>query len=237
MLVSRRSIVHRIKIVVVGIFLLVVLAGVFSQRHALACEAVELSDYEQVAPNIFASSSVENIEQVLRSILDGKQRVDSTFGEMVASPKIVIVGNKVEANNFGANSTATAYYTPIGTCIILGPKGQNVDVAAHELAHAEVGQRVGWFTHWLEIPVWFNEGVALIVDHRKPFLIDNINVSQEAIDAVKLLNTGREFFGGTNIHENYVASRMAVNHLEPLQLYQKLERVRNGESFESVFEI
>ncbi|MGB2739094.1 hypothetical protein [uncultured Pseudoalteromonas sp.] len=228
---------RRIKIVVFACFLLVVLAGVFSQRHALACEAVGLTDYEQVAPNIFALPSVENIEEVLRSILDGRQRVDSTFGEMIAIPKIVIVANKVEANNFGANSTATAYYTPMGTCIILGPKGQNVDVTAHELTHAEVGQRVGWLTHWLEIPVWFNEGVALIVDHRKPFLIENIDISQEAIGSVKQLKSGRGFFGGTNTHENYVASRMAVNNLEPLQLYQKLERVRNGESFESVFEM
>ncbi|MDQ2077990.1 hypothetical protein [Marinimicrobium sp. ABcell2] len=228
---------QRIKIVVFACFLLVVLVGVFSQRHALACEAVGLTGYEQVAPNVFVSPSVENIEEVLRSILDGRQRVDTTFGEMIAIPKIVIVGNKVEASNFGANSTARAYYTPMGSCIILGPKGQNVDVAAHELVHAEVGQRVGWLTHWLDIPVWFNEGVALIVDHRKPFLIENIDISQEAIDSVKQLKTGREFFGGTNTHENYVASRMAVNNFDPLQLYEKLERVRNGESFENVFEM
>ncbi|MCC5824872.1 hypothetical protein [Alkalimonas sp.] len=228
---------QRIKIVVFACFLLVALAGVFSQRHALACEAVGFKGYEQVAPNVFVSPSVENIEEALRSIIDGRQRVDATFGEMIATPKIVIVGNKAEASNFGANSTATAYYTPMGTCIILGPKGQNVDVAAHELVHAEVGQRVGWLNHWLEIPVWFNEGVALIVDHRKPFLIENIDISQEAIDSVKQLKTGREFFGGTNTHENYVASRMAVNNFEPLQLYQKLERVRNGESFGSVFEM
>jgi hypothetical protein len=33
------------------------------------------------------------------------------------------------------------------------------------------------------------------------------------------------------------ASRLAVKNVEPLQLYQKLELVRNGESFESVFKM
>lgn len=120
---------YRLKIVVFACFLIVVLAGVFSQRHALACEAVGFIGYKQVAPNVFVSPSVENIEEALRSILDGRPRV-------------------------------------------------------------------GWLTHWLEIPVWFNEGMALIVDHREPFLIENIDISQAAIDSVKQLKTGRAFFGG-----------------------------------------
>ncbi|MCC5852644.1 MAG: hypothetical protein JJU30_07400 [Alkalimonas sp.] len=214
----------------------VALAGMFSQRHALACEAVGFYGYQQLAPNIFASPGVGNQEQVLSVIQGGKQRVESTFGPMIAAPKIVIVATKAEAARLGANSTASAHYTPLGTCIILGPNGQNVDVAAHELVHAEVGQRVGWFRHWLEIPVWFNEGVALMADHREPFLIDNIAISQEAIDAVKTLKTGRAFFAGANTHQHYVAARVAVNDLEPLQLYQQLERIRKGERFDAVFE-
>jgi len=172
---------------------------------------------------------------VVRIISDGKQRVDSTFGEMIASPKIILVSNEDEAAKFGANSTATAHYSPLGTCIVLGPKGQNVDVTAHELTHAEVGYRTGWFTHWLEIPVWFNEGVALLVDHRKPFLIENIQLGHKDVEDVKKLNTGMEFFDGANTHKNYLASRLAVNSVEPLMLYEKLTLIRNGESFESVF--
>lgn len=93
--------------------------------------------YKQVAPNVFVSPSVENIEEALRSILDGRPRV-------------------------------------------------------------------GWLTHWLEIPVWFNEGMALIVDHREPFLIENIDISQAAIDSVKQLKTGRAFFGGKTDRKSVV---------------------------------
>ena len=31
-------------------------------------------------------------------------------------------------------------------CIFLGPRGQNVDVATHELVHAEVSHRLSAFT-------------------------------------------------------------------------------------------
>ncbi|MCW8879052.1 MAG: hypothetical protein OQK04_12515 [Kangiellaceae bacterium] len=226
---------HKLKIIIIIALLTLVVTGLVSQKHALACELVQFSDYKKVAPNIFASPDVEKVSLILRAISEGKQRVETTFGEMSASPKVVIVKNQVEAAKFGANSTASAHYTPIGTCIVLGPKGQNVDVTAHELTHAEVGHRVGWLTHLLEVPIWFNEGVALLVDHRKPFLIENIQLSEEEIREVKKLDTGRAFFGGENTHKNYLASRLAVNKIEPLELYEKLELIRDGESFEDVF--
>lgn len=226
---------HKFKAVLVVIFLLLLASGFTFQRHAIACEAIAFSNFEQVSANVFSSPSVANVQQVVKNISNGKERVNSTFGKMIAKPKIVLVGSKDEAAKFGANSTATAHNTPFGTCIVLGPNGQNVDVSAHELTHAEVSHRVGWFTHWLEIPVWFDEGVALIVDHREPFLVENIDLDPVKVQSVKRLKSGREFFGGGNTHENYLASRLAVAMLEPSKLYAQLELVRIGDSFESVF--
>ncbi|WDE06733.1 hypothetical protein SG34_007465 [Thalassomonas viridans] len=228
---------HKFKIITAIMLLILLTTGFITQKYALACETVQFSEYKQVAANIFSSPGVENVQGVLRSIAEGKQRVGSTFGAMTASPKVVLVSTKDEAAGFGANSTASAHYTPMGTCIVLGPKGQNVDVAAHELTHAEIGHRVGWLRHLLEIPVWFNEGIALLVDHRKPFLIENIQLSQEEVKAVKKLDTSRVFFAGENIHKNYLASRLAVNEVEPSLLYEKLALIRDGASFEDVFEM
>lgn len=210
--------------------------GLFQQRHSIACEVLGTSNFEQVAPNIFASSSILNIEETLASIAEGKQRVNSFFGKMQSNPKIILVGNIREANKFGANATATTHiYSPFGTCIILGPNGQNEDVAAHELTHAEVVYRVGQLTHLLEIPVWFNEGIALLVDYREPFLVENIQLTQDEINAVKKLTMGSDFFGGTETHKNYLAARLAVQSIKPESLYMKLKDIRNGQHFEKVF--
>ena len=225
------------KTIIIAITLILLFAVLATQRHALACEAVEFSNYEEVASNIFAPASIENVGQVLADISAGGQRVNSTFGKMISMPKIILVSNEEQARSFGANSTARAHLTPLGVCIVLGPKGQNVDVAAHELTHSEVSHRVGWFRHWREIPVWFNEGVALMVDHRKPFLVKNIKLTEDEIESVKNLDTGSKYFGGPDTHKNYLASRLAVNNIEPSTLYKKLELIRNGQSFADVFKL
>ncbi|AWL10703.1 hypothetical protein HMF8227_00195 [Saliniradius amylolyticus] len=216
--------------------LVVIAAGLFWQRHAIACEAVSLSGYQMIAPGVFASPELNNPDSLLTPVRKGKERVEATFGVLTARPTLILVANAEQAADFGANSTATAHFTPFGTCMVLGPKGQNVDVIAHEWVHAEVGQRVGWFRFRQEIPVWFNEGVALMVDHRSPFLVKNIHLSQAEVDAVKQLNTGGAFFDGANTHKHYLASRLAVESLEPASLYSKLARIRDGENFDRVFQ-
>ena len=213
--------------------------GIISQRHAVACEFVGLSSYSEIAPKVFISPAISKnrYDEIISVIATGRERVNNTFGEMVAFPKTVVTATKSEAASFGSNSTGTTHLTALGECIVLGPNGHNVDVVAHEFVHAEVRYRGGWLANWLEIPVWFNEGVALLVDHRKPFLTENIQLNQEEVEAVKKLNSGKEFFGGTNVHKNYLASRLAVNNVEPLKLYENLILIRNGNSFESVFNI
>ncbi|MDZ7923630.1 MAG: hypothetical protein U5M23_06135 [Marinagarivorans sp.] len=79
-------------------------------------------------------------------------------------------------------------------CIIIGPQGQNVDVIAHEWLHAEIQHRVGFFRFLKEIPVWFDEGAALTLDYREPFLPENIDLPVEDVTAVKKLKSGKSFF-------------------------------------------
>lgn len=57
--------------------------------------------------------------------------------------------------------------TPWGTSyLVLGPDGNNADVIAHELCHDELFARLGWWRVKQQIPQWFNEGLALMVDYR-----------------------------------------------------------------------
>ncbi|WP_298442061.1 hypothetical protein [uncultured Ferrimonas sp.] len=228
---------NKLQLIALSVFSALLVLGLVTQRHAIACEMVGFTEYQQLAPNVYAAAHFDESASALAAIRQGKARVESTFGPMRATPKIVLVADRQEAARFGANSTATANYTPFGTCIVLAEHGQNVDVAAHELVHAEVGARVGWLTHWVAIPIWFNEGVALMVDHRAPFLVENIRLGAAEVAAVKRLTYGNEFFRGGNAHQNYLASRLAVQTVEPLELYQHLERIRNGQSFESVFRL
>jgi hypothetical protein len=137
--------------------------------------------------------------------------------------------------DWGANETASMHRMPWRSCIVIGFKGQNTDVISHEWLHAEIQHRIGFIRFLTEIPVWFDEGAALTLDYRKPFLPENIDLTDVDVAAVKKLKSGRQFFSN-NIRQNYQASRLAV---EPLirseKFFEDLEKIASGESFENVF--
>lgn len=202
----------------------------FTQRYALACEFIEYSHYSKIAPNTFVSASfnLDQKERLLSTISMGKSRVNATFGKMISNPKVVITTNESEASYFGSNAYGNALLTPLGQCIVFGPKGQNVDVIAHEYTHAEVHYRVGWLNHLLNVPTWFNEGVALLVDFRNPYLLENIDLSSKEIEFVK--NNKFDFSIG-----NYQASRVLVDSIDKPSLYRNLEKLNQGHDINSVF--
>ena len=216
-----------------SLLLFIAIVGISSgltQRHALACELIEYVNYSEIAPNIFVSTTFDLSQKhdLLALINSGKSRVNNTFGPMLSTPKVVITTNENEASYFGSNLYGNALLTPLGQCLVLGPKGQNIDVIAHEYTHAEVHFRVGWLKHFLNVPIWFNEGIALWVDFRKPYLLENIDLSQQAINDVKR----NSFDFSIN---SYKASRVLVDGIDKQRLYQNLEEVKQGQDISRVF--
>lgn len=61
------------------------------------------------------------------------------------------------------NRTGQTYYTYWGHYIVIGPDGFNEDVLVHELLHSELRTRL---KNKDKVPVWFDEGLATVVDHR-----------------------------------------------------------------------
>ena len=219
-----------------GIFLLM-LCGAFFQRHALACEFIPVMGYQQIHREVFVGSdlSYEHFEELVQRITSASQRITDVYGIPVSKPRIFITSDAETAAKWGANEIASMHRMPWRSCIVIGPKGQNINVISHEWLHAEIQHRVGFWHILTEIPVWFDEGAALSLDFRRPFLPENINFSSKKIIAVQNLRSAGEFFSG-NIQGNYQAARMAVSPLiRDKSFFEDLERVSDGESFETVF--
>jgi len=119
---------------------------------------------------------------------------------------------------------------------MIGPNGQNVDVVAHELIHVEIHHRVGWLQRWLQVPAWFDEGVAMQVDYRSRYELPAEAIPNAA--GVRELNTFSEFFSGDEkkVVSNYARAKYVVaswlTRIGEKSLYQRLERMKRGESFE-----
>jgi hypothetical protein len=229
--------IRKMAMILAVLLVLLISAGVFSQRQALACQVLPLLGFQQLRDQVFVANDIdsENFNGLSHLIDSAFERISETYGRPGSAPIMLITSDTDIASDWGANETASMHRLPWGACIVIGPKGQNVDVIAHEWLHAEVQYRVGFWRFAQQIPVWFDEGVALTVDYRQPFLPENIALSDNTLNAVQLLDSGREFFSG-DVRAHYQAARMAVMPLLRAEdFYTDLERVAEGEPFDMVF--
>lgn len=117
----------------------------------------------------------------------------------------------------GGEGAGCSVGTPWGASyLILGPEGNNTDVIAHELCHDELFTRIGWWRVKRQIPQWFNEGLALMVDYRfsNPAVWEQPDSTEQASSeentalsfpqrpllTLTELETTRDFFGGDYVH-------------------------------------
>lgn len=219
----------------------VVAGGLYDQRHALACSLLDYSRFQPIGTRLYfdPSTSEEHRARLLDTLNAAKRRNENIFGALVAEPTILITDSPRAASTYGANEFGTTLKSALGQCIIIGPRGQNTDVMAHELMHAEVAHRAGLLATVLRMPIWFDEGVALMVDYRERYDPDLIDLPDGAVDHVKSLTSYDQFYGNARTIENYQAARLAVGELfdrmDTFDFYEKLEQVRGGESFDIVF--
>jgi len=211
-------------------------APLYFFKGAIACEIASPLGYKEVLPNVFVAKDDSRNIQDLEFLNYGAMRVSDMFGEIVAVPTIILTSDKNESNKFFASDTATSHFSPFNNCLVIGPKGQNIDVIAHELVHAEIYSRLGWQTQLLRMPRWFEEGVSLIVDFREPFLVENISMDEVEVEALKKLFYGHQFYN-KDAFDNYRSARLAVESVDKNELYANLERMKQGESFDAVFDM
>ncbi|WP_298775585.1 hypothetical protein [uncultured Shewanella sp.] len=218
----------------IGLSFILFGAPIYFFKGAIACEIASPLGYKEVLPNVFVAKDDSRDVQDLEFLSLGALRVSDMFGEMIAVPIMILTSDKNESDNFFASETATSHFSPFNNCLVIGPKGHNTDVVAHELVHAEIYSRLGWLSQLLKMPRWFEEGVSLIVDFREPFLPENISMNEEEVEAVKKLFYGHQFYN-ENTFNNYRSARLAVESVDKSGFYANLESMKQGESFDDVF--
>lgn len=143
--------------------------------------------------------------------------------------------------------------------LVLGPDGNNTDVIAHELCHDELFARLGWWRVKRQIPQWFNEGLALMVDYRfsspsvwehtdstqaDEFLLEHESPVYPNPVMIKLtdLETTRDFFGGSPEHVMLAYQTAAEEVARWLSLVGQpgvpalAKAIMNGESFSNAYQ-
>ena len=182
------------------------------------CLNISREGMEMIAPKVYVTPQMpmEMRDTLLLHLQKASRRIDSFFGSKQAQP-IVIAGHDLQAiRYFGAANARTGltHLSITGAYIVLAPEGINTDVLAHELCHAELMARVGWWNRTFEIPAWFDEGLAMLLDKRFPLAEEEWQVfTQNGQHAPSLhtINSNRRFFGNPHhVYLNYLTARHEV---------------------------
>lgn len=207
-----------------------------------ACVVMGLAPLSLLPDGSLADAGLSSVEREA-ALSDRQQaitRIAATFGAPRARPVIVHVSRPDALWPFTFNSFGSTSFVPGRACIVIGPDGRGVDVLAHELVHAEVFDRVGWWRRLTAVPTWFDEGSGMQVDYRAAFDLPKAQ-SAATTAAIQSSDTTKKFFGvpPQQLMQHYSHSKVQVaawlNRVGQKTFYDRLAALHYGKPFEQVW--
>lgn len=193
--------------------------------------------YPGVAACVVATDNNQYSTKQKLLLQEARGRIENIFGPMQSRPIILFFDEQdafwpLTLNEYGSTSSVGNK-----TCVMIGPKGQNIDVTAHELMHAEVVLRVGRWQKWFELPVWFDEGLAMQVDYRGRYDLPK----DSETSYVTQLDSVAEFYVSDDkqLTRNYASAKYEVakwmSVVGNASAYQHLDSIKDGGSFAAIW--
>jgi hypothetical protein len=208
-----------------------------------SCALVNYADLDTMADGsrVERDTSAGQRSQFMKLRQQASARIAERFGAPLARPIIVFLKNPIKFYPFEFNPYGTTHFLISRACVVVGPEGMNTDVVAHEMMHAELFERVGFWGRLTEIPVWFDEGLSMQVDFRSEF--DEASNGRKAdIASVRKLVSMSQFFvsDSKQLKRNFSFAKAEVAAwtatVGRAGVYSRLARIRDGEPFRNAVE-
>jgi hypothetical protein len=153
-------------------FLFLAVSYFLAYPQVVRCATVRFADFSEIQPGMYCSKGTTAIQQqALKSLIQkSQQRLTNFWGNTHSTPVIIFCHHTELYERYGSGYGNPANYfgSPLGSFVVVSPQGLDVDIISHEMCHAELTERLGWYTMTTQVPQWFNEGLALMVDYRFP---------------------------------------------------------------------
>ena len=149
------------------------------------CKTIRFRGFTEVEHNIFINNSYSHVTadengnlitkaDIPAIVGEARDRVSAMFGgELLSDPVLIFSDDPNTFRRSGKNRVWTMNLHRVFTYISLSHEFVSVDVVAHEITHAELHHRIldGKSFRRISdfIPIWFDEGLASINDHRRIF--------------------------------------------------------------------
>jgi hypothetical protein len=254
----KRAIFRSGKFLLIGLFVLTS-SLFFLYPQLFYCELIGFSGFRQGEGSTYFSPEIKPVhDKVLKRIVSqAEARVDSFYSGKKSNPVVIICSNPQEYQKYCSSTEGAgcSLGTPWGhSFVILNGREMNTDVVSHEMGHTELLERLGWWTIATEIPQWFNEGLALMLDRR---FVNNPDPAGRYLDymdewmyytgggqeisELKDMETIKGFFSGgqKQVMRAYMSSGMEVSYWLTLAgedgLKTLISQIKEGHSFADAY--
>ncbi len=256
------SLLSRLTKVLKFLFIGIFVAGVsyfFLYTHIFYCQTIAFSNFEKVHSRLYVSAGIDAAQRqrMEEAVGQARRRIEKFWGESVGQATLILCSNPEEYQKYchSSEGAGCSLGTPWGdSYLVLNPYGLNVDVVSHEMCHDELFTRLGWWKTTTEVPQWFNEGLALMLDRRfvpetepmKRYLSykdEWLYLTHGAQEVLELedLKSMRGFFGGNQrrVMLAYMTAGMEVSYwlllTGPKSVHALLDNLGRGGSFSRTY--
>lgn len=163
----------RICLLILGVLVIVAVATVpFAFPAIAAAGCPTCYGFTDQGGGLFVESGApsQDVDATRTTIEAARARVLSFYGDLESGPRILLCRSEACYQPLGGASRGIALLDQV---LILSPRGANVVIAAHELAHIEFHRRIGAAaTLTRSVPQWFDEGLAVVISNDPRYLGD-----------------------------------------------------------------
>jgi hypothetical protein len=233
----------RLLLIFIGLIPLAAFAHFIVFTKETRCILIAFSDFERKGDLYLMPGANKSHTDSLQSMI-GKaaERVSLFWGGKKIDPTFIVCDREEDFRSLSVSPDAPAVtYLKLGAHIVLNRQGEDLDIIAHEISHAEFYARIGFYKWNFVIPDWFKHGLAMQNDYRSHYSTDTLKARTEDLKNmpdIKQLKTSAQFYSGTNdqIMLHYMTAKYIVGQWYTRQkLNQFILDMNAGKSFDDAF--
>lgn len=235
------------KLVKVG-FVFFVVTVISTVAHAVVipqatkCLLIDFYDFEKDG-NLYYRRNVDSnkILEINNLIEKAKDRNRSFWGYNKAEPIFIYCDTDDDYKKFGSPlmTPAVAHMT-FESFVVISNDGIDLDILSHEISHTELSSRIGIINRSLKIPVWFDEGIAMQIDHRDYYSIDTLATKSDNFKVLPDVEKmdANQFWSGSRseVMLNYMTAKYRISQWYSREKIDELVRqINDGKSFQEAY--
>ncbi len=205
----------KLLLLLIGIFLLLYFALMLYMPQLGRCLTIDTDRMFMQREGVYMSIDTPKWVQdsLLSKIHKAGLRNQAFWGEKKSQPTWIYCYKKWLYDQYGVRGKpASTWLSLAGSHIVLSGSAINLNIISHELCHAELLAHLGWFNRDKKIPTWFDEGLAMQLDHRERYAerhYQRFGESKTPIPALNLMTTPAAFWEGSKeeTRKKYIAAK------------------------------